>query len=91
MCVNLILGHTYYEYSVWVLKPGMTTTPHFQNPPPTQPLENHSLLHQSTHTTNPSLQNPPTEQALMHHSPPHVAISMSPPRTAPPLQTPPPS
>jgi hypothetical protein len=24
MCVNLIPGHTYYEYSVWVLKPGMT-------------------------------------------------------------------
>jgi hypothetical protein len=25
MCVNLIPGHTYYEYSVWVLKLGMTT------------------------------------------------------------------
>jgi hypothetical protein len=25
MCVNLIPGHTYYEYSVWVLKPGMTS------------------------------------------------------------------
>jgi hypothetical protein len=24
MYVNLIYGHTYYEYSVWVLKPGMT-------------------------------------------------------------------
>jgi hypothetical protein len=24
MCVNLIPKHTYYEYSVWVLKPGMT-------------------------------------------------------------------
>jgi hypothetical protein len=24
MCVNLIPGHTYYEYSVWVLKLGMT-------------------------------------------------------------------
>jgi hypothetical protein len=23
MCVNLIPGHTYYEYLVWVLKPGM--------------------------------------------------------------------
>jgi hypothetical protein len=24
MCINLFPGHTYYEYSVWVLKPGMT-------------------------------------------------------------------
>jgi hypothetical protein len=24
MCVNLIPGHTYYEYSVWVLKLGLT-------------------------------------------------------------------
>jgi hypothetical protein len=24
MCVNVIPGHTYYEYSVWVLKSGMT-------------------------------------------------------------------
>jgi hypothetical protein len=24
MCVNLNPGHTYYEYSVWVLKSGMT-------------------------------------------------------------------
>jgi hypothetical protein len=24
MCVNLIPGHTYYEYPVWVLKPDMT-------------------------------------------------------------------
>jgi hypothetical protein len=24
MCVNLIPGHRYYEYSVWVLKLGMT-------------------------------------------------------------------
>jgi hypothetical protein len=23
MCVNLIPAHTYYEYAVWVLKPGM--------------------------------------------------------------------
>jgi hypothetical protein len=27
MCVNLIPGHTYYEYAVWVLKPGMTQRP----------------------------------------------------------------
>jgi hypothetical protein len=26
MCVNLIPGHTYYEYSVWVLKLVMTTS-----------------------------------------------------------------
>jgi hypothetical protein len=25
MCVNLIPGHTYYEYSVWVLKLEITT------------------------------------------------------------------
>jgi hypothetical protein len=24
MCVNLIPRHTHYEYSVWILKPGMT-------------------------------------------------------------------
>jgi hypothetical protein len=24
MCVNLILGYTYYDYSVWILKLGMT-------------------------------------------------------------------
>jgi hypothetical protein len=24
MSINLIPGHTYYEYPVWVLKPGMT-------------------------------------------------------------------
>jgi hypothetical protein len=24
MCINLIPGHTYYEYSIWVLKLGMT-------------------------------------------------------------------
>jgi hypothetical protein len=24
MCANLIPGNTYYEYSIWVLKPGMT-------------------------------------------------------------------
>jgi hypothetical protein len=28
ICVNLIPRHTYYEYSVWVLKPGMTITMH---------------------------------------------------------------
>jgi hypothetical protein len=28
MCVNLIPWHTYYEYSVWVLKLGMTIPVH---------------------------------------------------------------
>jgi hypothetical protein len=35
MCINLIPGHTYYEYLVWVLKPGMTVV----------------LLHKITSTT----------------------------------------
>jgi hypothetical protein len=57
------------------------TTPPLQNPPPTQPLEYHSLLRQSPpHTTTPP-QNSPTEQALQHHSPPHVDVSKSPPHT----------
>jgi hypothetical protein len=28
MCVNLIPRHTYYEYSIWVLKSGMTSHKH---------------------------------------------------------------
>jgi hypothetical protein len=29
MCVSLIPGHTYYEYSVWVFEQGMT---HMEEP-----------------------------------------------------------
>jgi hypothetical protein len=58
------------------------TTSRPENPPYTQPLENHSL--KPPHTT-PPLQNLPTEQALQRCSPSHLH-SLKPPHTTPPLQ-----